>query len=217
MSSLLRKQIPIALVFVTTSVFLVNFFVTETTALNEGESRLTDLGTSIFAFTTFLVTINLFLTQGKQVARRTKGTWHYSLLSIAVFLMFVIFAYLPGYTSTKHPLFDWTYRNMYYPLSATMNGILAFSNVGGAIRAFRARNLEATVLLLAAMFAWMATAPVGELINPILPGIGNWFIDVPNTAANRGLLICVAVGAIALGIRQMTGMERAYLGITEEG
>jgi hypothetical protein len=66
------------------------------------------------------------------------------------------------------------------------------------------------------MFVLMNIAPIGAVIHPILPEIGKWFINIPNTAGNRGILMCVAIGTVALGLRQMVGLERAYLGIMEE-
>jgi len=84
-----------------------------------------------------------------------------------------------------------------------------------AFRAFRARNLEATVLLSAAILVMIARVPMGEsipVLGDYLPRLMNWIMDIPNTAARRAIFIGAALGAIATGLRVILGMERSHLG-----
>ncbi|GAH30852.1 unnamed protein product, partial [marine sediment metagenome] len=39
----------------------------------------------------------------------------------------------------------------------------------------------------------------------------NWIFDVPNTATMRGVMMGAALGAIALAVRTLMGIERGYL------
>ena len=54
--------------------------------------------------------------------------------------------------------------------------------------------------------------PLGESLLPGVGALADWVMTVPNTAAQRGILIGVSLGAIATSIKIIFGIERAYLG-----
>ena len=56
------------------------------------------------------------------------------------------------------------------------------------------------------------SAPIGSAIWPGIEGLGQWIQTVPNKAATRGILICVALGTITLAYRTLQGREPSYLG-----
>ena len=96
-----------------------------------------------------------------------------------------------------------------------MFALLAFYIASAAFRAFRARNAEATVLLVAACIVMVARVPMGEnlpLVGEKLPQFMNWIMDVPNIAARRSIFIGAALGAVATGLRVILGVERSHLG-----
>ena len=83
------------------------------------------------------------------------------------------------------------------------------------IRAFRARNLEATILLAAACIVMLAQVPIGEqlpFVGEYLAQFKNWILDTPNVAARRAIYIGAALGAISTGLRIVLGIERSHLG-----
>jgi hypothetical protein len=96
-----------------------------------------------------------------------------------------------------------------------MYSILALFISSAAYRAFRARNVEAFLMLASGIITMMMNAPIGEVIWRGFPIVGDWIMMVPNVAAQRAFLICVVVGTISLGIRTLLGMERGYLGREE--
>jgi hypothetical protein len=65
---------------------------------------------------------------------------------------------------------------------------------------------------------WLASATVmplgawGErsLIN--FPYITDWLLNIPNAAAQRGILLGVILSQIAIAVRIIFGIERTYMG-----
>ena len=96
--------------------------------------------------------------------------------------------------------------------------------------AFRVRNVEAGILLAAAMVVMLGVNPYGVMLfswvpsmGPIpggsefLPWVTNWLMEIPNAAAQRGIIIGAALGAAAMSLRVLLGIERSYLGIGSGG
>lgn len=97
------------------------------------------------------------------------------------------------------------------PIQTTMFALLAFFIASAAYRAFRARNLLATLLLFAALIVMLR-------FNPYLPfaaywaKASNWLMNVPNLAAQRAIVIGLGLGSVATSIKVMLGIERGYMG-----
>jgi hypothetical protein len=71
-----------------------------------------------------------------------------------------------AHISTEGGLFKWMFDSIFTPLSATMFALLAFYVASASYRAFRARNFEATLLLLAGIIIMLGRVPIGSLITP---------------------------------------------------
>jgi hypothetical protein len=102
-------------------------------------------------------------------------------------------------------------------MMSTMFAMLAFYIASAAFRAFRARNAEATLLLLAATVVMLWRIPMGEAllraIHPNIPNLINTYImNGANLAVQRGIIIGAALGAAAMSLRIMLGIERTYMG-----
>ena len=114
--------------------------------------------------------------------------------------------------------FDWLYRNIYTPLSATMFALLAFFVASASYRAFRARNIQATVLLLAAFIVMAGRTPFGDWITFFLPSgwqmsnLSNVVMNYFNVAGQRAIMIGIALGVVSTSLRIILGIERSHLG-----
>ena len=98
-----------------------------------------------------------------------------------------------------------------------MFAMLAFYIASAAYRAFRARSAEATLLLITAMLVMLWRIPMGEaflkLFHPNLPDWINLYVmNGFNLAVQRGIIIGAALGAAAMSLRIMLGIERTYMG-----
>lgn len=106
----------------------------------------------------------------------------------------------------------WFYNYVFAPCNATMFALLAFFVASAAFRAFRARNIEAALLLASAIIVLLAQAPIGRWITTSLPHLSDWILDILSNGSRRAIIMGAAVGAIATGLRVILGIERSHLG-----
>ncbi|MCG8417859.1 MAG: hypothetical protein MJE77_07945 [Proteobacteria bacterium] len=111
--------------------------------------------------------------------------------------------------------YQWVYRYIFDPCNSTMFALLAFFIASAAFRAFRARNVEAALLLGAAILIMLGRVPIGRAISDFLPELSDWIVDIPNNAGRRAIMIGAALGAIVTGLRVILGLERSHLGAGE--
>lgn len=109
-------------------------------------------------------------------------------------------------------LFDNLFMSIQAPMMSTMFSVLAFFIASAAYRAFRARSMQAAILLLTAVLVMLGRIPMGQLIYQHLPDWANWIMMFPSVAVQRGILLGAALGAASMSLRVMLGLERTYLG-----
>jgi len=205
----MRLQIPIAIGFVAGVFMFVQFFIPHQWVKASFEDAL-DWAIIIGAFALVLGLGSLFHTHIDKIRHRREG-FSYSfitLISFAVMFFFGIF-----YKTDPDTVFDWLFMNVQVPLEATMFSLLAFFIASAAYRTFRARSLEATLLLSVAVIVMLGRVPISDKIPYVnLHEITEWIMMVPTVAAKRGILFGVALGAVATALRIILGLERSHLG-----
>jgi len=157
--------------------------------------------------------LHLHLTK---VRRREEG-WGYSGFFFLGFLVMVAATvHNSGAWLWNAPVsegaFDQLYLYLFQPAGATMFSVLGFFIASAAVRTFRARSFEATLLLVAAIVVMLGRAPLGEMLTGYFPRLTEWVMAVPNAAAKRGVLLGICLGLIAMSLRIIFGVERSYLG-----
>ena len=112
-----------------------------------------------------------------------------------------------AHISTEGGLFKWMFDSIFTPLSATMFALLAFYVASASYRAFRARNFEATLLLLAGIIIMLGRVPVGSLITPwmvmyLLVFVGTIFVNtyIRSRKIVFGVFVLGLVGVTLLGM-----------------
>ena len=157
----------------------------------------------------------------RRITRRTSG-WGYSIIVFTGMLTAAAAGIIGG---PKGNLSVWIFDNIFAPLDATMFSLLAFFMASAAYRAFRARTVEASLLLAAAIVVMFGRVPIGNFVwqhiapqsliakAPFLPeNITEWIMSGPNMAARRGIMIGAALGAISTSLKIILGVERSYFG-----
>jgi hypothetical protein len=210
----MRTTIPLIFTFLVGTFMLGEFFIPHW-YYQHLKTQILEFGTIIAGTAFFLGVINLAQVNVPRILER-KEDWHNKLVMLLAMLVVMFFGFAEGQERmTTGMTYKWLFDFILVPLSATMFSLLAFYISSAAFRAFRARNAEATVLLLAACLVMLARVPIGEQIPFIgdeLRQFHKWLLDVPNVAARRAIFVGAALGAITTGIRIILGIERSHLG-----
>jgi len=72
------------------------------------------------------------------------------------------------------------------------------------------RNFESFLLVVACLVVLVGQAPLARYVWEQLPALKDWVLGVPSTAGARGILIGVALGSLATGVRVLVGFDRPY-------
>ena len=217
MSETLRRiEIPIAITIICTLLQIIPFYI-QVEPLETFSDTFRSWMILVATCALFLGAASLTLLHSKKIQRKSTG-WQFSVL-IIISMIVIMLAGLPipeiG-LGDKNPVFDFLFMNILTPLGATMYSIIAFFITSAAYRTFRARSNEATVVLVAGILMICYNAPLMTSIWPGFTPIGDWIFSVPNMATMRAVIIGAALGAIALAMRVLLGIERGYLRGGEE-
>jgi len=174
----------------------------------------------ISAFALILGLGNLILRHVDKIHRKATDWPHSYTLLISFFVASVIGLFggvsgelwFPTRIGSFH--FDITtiFNQMLIPLGSSMFSLLAFYMASAAYRSFRARNWLAIVLLGSAFIVMLGQVPFGYRISPAIPEISQWIMEVPNTAAKRGIELGITLGVLATFLKILAGIERSWLG-----
>jgi len=233
----LRSRIPILIGFFAGLIPILSLYIPKKfLSGSEGgmSPRLDQWLIIVAAFALLLGIVNVLQNNVRKVARREAG-WFFSLvLLIGLFVTgsFGIYGWLskqgidfaPNGSPTPFKyMTDWFFQ----PLQSTIFSLLAFFMASAAFRAFRARNTEATILLIAAGIVMIGRVPLLEFLAvpfpPLQPAasaasqwvgkLTEWIMATPNGAAQSGIIIGAALGAASMAMRVILGIERGYLGL----
>jgi hypothetical protein len=209
-----RYQFPLLLVFILGVLIAVGEFVPLDLAGNFKEFAL-DWTIIIGVFAMALGLWSLARVSLDKVRRRQEN-WPYAIVTLAglaAMILFSLIGWAQGGIENALSGYMWThfFDHVMVPIQATMFSLLAFFIASAAYRAFRARSMLASLLLVAAMVVMLRVVYLGPLSPPINQAAG-WIINVPNLAAKRAILIGVGLGIVATALKVILGIERTYLG-----
>lgn len=219
----MRREIPLFITIFVGLLAILSFFSPPFEPLGEDFTLFFDI-IAVFAF--FLGGGNLVRIHIEKLIRR-KADWGFSIVTLGGFVlmlaagMFKIGAESIISDITREGLFSIMYYNVHMPLASTMYALLAFFVASASYRAFRAKNREATILLVAAFIILLGSTPLGQMLTGWMPdgmsileipNLAVWIMSSPNLAGQRAIMIGIGLGVVSMSLRLILGIERTYLG-----
>lgn len=201
MSFLYRREIPLVMGIIVCTAILTQYFIVNPT-IESISVNFQLWGVIIAAFAVLLGLLSYTIYHGKQVMK-TKA-W-YSIWSLIVCFGLLSIGLIQ---SSNSPTYTFILTTVSRPLGMAMSSFIGFFICSAAFRSFRARNIDAALLLISATIIMLRNIPIGSLIIPGIGPFGDWYNDVLALGGNRGLIIVMGVGMIVAGIRQILGYER---------
>ena len=221
----MRQLVPLTITFIIGSLLIVSVFIPPFGDLERTFTLWFDI-IAVFAF--FLGGGNLMRVHVNKLRQR-KRDWGFSIVTLAGFVTMLAAGLFkignPGNIATavdtQGSLFYSIFDSILVPLSSTMYSLLAFFVASASYRAFRAKNREATLLLIAAFIILLGRTPFGVMITGWVPdsfsllqvpNLAIWVMNSPNLAGQRAIIIGIGLGVISMSLRLILGIERSYLG-----
>ncbi|MEP0827566.1 MAG: hypothetical protein HRF51_03515 [bacterium] len=149
--------------------------------------------------------------------KHKRQNWQYSIVTLTglfamIFFGFNYFRDFFNSAGLQNYMFRAFFDYIMIPIQATMFSLLAFFIASAAYRAFRARSLLATLLLISALIIMLRFNPYLGFVGDYMERTALWLLNVPNLAAKRAIIIGVGLGMVATSLKVILGIERAYLG-----
>ncbi|MEW6411562.1 MAG: hypothetical protein AB1483_03710 [Candidatus Zixiibacteriota bacterium] len=221
----MRRQVPLFITFFVGALLIFSVFIPPMENLGENFTLFFDI-IAVFAF--FLGGGNLVRVHVTKLRRR-KADWWFSIVTlIGFFCMLIIGLFKIGndggiaaQVTAEGSWFQEVFNYILNPLQSTMYALLAFFVASASYRAFRAKNNEATILLIAAFIILLGRTPFGTMLTAWIPesfsvlqipNLAVWLMNSPNLAGQRAIIIGIGLGVVSMSLRLILGIERTYLG-----
>jgi hypothetical protein len=228
----MKRSIPLLITALGGFVLIIAYFIPYT----QGWGEIASIWFDVLAAIAFILGGgNLLKMNLKKVSDRARG-WGYAAVTLAAFLLTLSMglfkvgvppaaqypdvAWSGSYREIGVP-FWWLYEYAFKPLTATMFAMLAFYVASAAFRAFRAKNVEAILLLGTAFIILLGRTFAGVWLTRWMPeGLSGlrienltvYIMSVFNTAGNRAIMIGIALGIASTSLKVLLGVDRSYLG-----
>jgi hypothetical protein len=194
----MKWEIPLVIVFVTGVILALSDFVPHQSIQDIREFFMSWLQI-IGVLATGLGLASLTQVSAIKVRRKAPG-WAYSLITLIGLGVMLLTGFIWDYREASNP-FQFLFKYALLPIYATMFSLLAFYIASAAFRAFKARNPLATTILVTAVIVMLGQAP-----------LKSWIMEVPNMAGFRAILLGIGLGGVAMALKIIFGIERAYMG-----
>lgn len=206
MSDAVQRGIPVAITFLL-GMFITFAYFTDNAIVGNVSTEIMNIAVVLASYALGIGAINLFMIHAKKIRKKSEGWWNSVVLLV---ILLVVTSYGMIYSITN-PIYNFFFLNFYSPLTTAVFGFLGFYVASSAFRAFRVRTIDSTLLFVCATLVMLKNAPIGTTIWGGFDPIGRWISEVIQVAGMRGILIGVALGGIAMGLRVLLGYERGYL------
>jgi hypothetical protein len=156
----------------------------------------------VAAFAMILGFFNVLIVHLNKILRFKQG-WFYSIFLVLTMMIVLILGLIEG---PQGSLTSRIFQYVLFPLQATIFSLLAFFVASAAYRAFRLRSWESALLVITGVIVLLGQVPLWEALT----SFKEWILGVPSMASARGILLGVALGTVATGLRVLLGIDRPY-------
>ncbi len=204
----MQRELPRIITLVTGLFLAIQYFIPHRYSEQFYETAL-DWLIIIGIFSIALGVASLVNHQRQKIKRREEG-FRFSYVLLAGLLFMCLTGFITG-SGTDSLFYRWGYVGILSPITSTMFALLAFYIASAAFRAFRARTVIATILLVSAVIVMMGRVPLGERLIPGIAHASDWLLNVPNMAAKRAIAIGLGLGGSATALKVVLGIEAPHL------
>lgn len=134
--------------------------------------------------------------------------------SLILIVSFLITFLVVGIFTPTHPASVWIFNYVQFPIEASLLAILSVVLLSAGMRLLRRRmNTLSVVFLVSAVLFLLGSAPLFLFaqFSP-LTNARDFIVQVVSVGGARGILIGVALGTLATGVRILIGSDRPYNG-----
>jgi len=223
-----RNFFPVVVAVGSGVITLTFFFLRDYEFVGDGFPLILRWVTTLTAFALLVGITNLFLVHIRKVSAFSSG-WGYSIVVVlgyifvfGMWLMSAVVKFLVDYqfVSTENETIaglmnlgqqtvDFMFAYVQTPVEATLSAMLAVILILAGARLIRKqRNWTAALFVIISVALLISLAPIGMF--SFLTNIRALFIDTVALGAMRGIILGVALGVIATGLRVIVGVDHPY-------
>ncbi len=155
---------------------------------------------------------NLGYVHIKKITSQSSGEAYSVILLLSMGLTVVVVIVF----SPTGELSQWLYDNVIFPVEASLLALISIVLLYASIRLFRRGiTLFSVIFLFTTLVVLIGSVSIAGFQIPGLSGsdgIRALLVQIPAVGGARGILIGVALGAIATGLRVLMGADRPYNG-----
>ena len=162
------------------------------------------------AFALLIGVFNLISVHWRRLLSKEKG----KIYSLFLLLSLLITIFVVGMSGMDSDHARWVFTNIQLPLEKSLLALLAVILSYTCMIMLRRRPGPLTLLFLGTVLVVLLGSVPIYLLGDIsaLSSFSNWLVQVPAAGGIRGLLLGVALGTIATGLRILLGTDRPYGG-----
>jgi len=211
MSILRDRRLNDIIVFIIAVIIIASYIIVWA-PLRTFTSEASAWGSVIAGFTMFVGAISAAVYHVNKVIRREEDWW---LNAYFVAMLFIMFFLGIGGVGTKQA-YNFIFTNIYRQIGTATSALGGLFLISAFYRSFRLQNIEAGIVIVSAVIVGFTFATVAGSMSPLIKPMGIWLLTYPTMAAMRGIMMCIAIGAVAISLRVVLGMERGLRPIEED-
>ena len=153
--------------------------------------------------------LNLLGVHWRRISSQDRD-WPYSFFLILSIVLVIAIAFIEG-NGPGGPAVTWLFHSVLLPLEAAAASLLVIFLATAGFRALRRKPTWTMLVFVATVIlVLLAAIPLPGTLGHLLTGVRGWVVQVFATAGARGMVLGVALGTIATGLRVLVGVDRPH-------